>query len=79
MKNKKKWIIVLVLIVLLLLFIILYLLFGREKSFRITFDTNGGTNISSIEVKIMKLLNFQKLLQKRDINLLLGQMKKGKL
>lgn len=51
MKNKKKWIIVLVLIVLLLLFIILYLLFGREKSFRITFDTNGGTNISSIEVK----------------------------
>ena len=51
MEKKKKWIIALILIILLLLFIILYLLFGREKSFRITFDTNGGTTISSIEVK----------------------------
>ncbi len=51
MEKKKKCIIVLVLIILLLLIFILYLLFGREKSFTITFDTNGGTEISSIEVK----------------------------
>ena len=51
MEKKKKWIIVLVLIILLLLIFILYLLFGRHKSFMITFDTNGGTTISNIEVK----------------------------
>lgn len=48
---KKKWIIALILIILLLLIFILYLLFGKEKSFTITFDTNDGTEISSIEVK----------------------------
>ena len=51
MEKKKKWIIALVLIILLLLIFILYLLFGREKSFTITFDTNGGTAVSNIEVK----------------------------
>ena len=49
--EKKKWIIALLLVILLLLFIILYLLFWKEKAFIITFDTNGGTSISSIEVK----------------------------
>lgn len=48
---KKKWFIALVLIILLLLIFILYLLFGREKSFTITFDTNGGTEISCIKVR----------------------------
>lgn len=49
---KKKWAIALVLIILLLLvLILLYLLFDREKSFTITFDTNGGTEITSLEVK----------------------------
>ena len=48
---KKKLTIALILIILLLLIFILYLLFGREKSFTITFDTNGGTEIASIEVK----------------------------
>ena len=48
---KKKWIIVLVFILLLLLIFVFYLLFGRQKTFTITFDTNGGTEIASIEVK----------------------------
>ena len=48
---KKKWSIVLILIILLLLLFILYLLFGNEKSFTITFDTNGGSEITSLEVK----------------------------
>lgn len=51
MEKKKKLIIALVLIILILLIFILYLLFGKEKSFTITFDTNGGTEISNIEVK----------------------------
>lgn len=51
MEKKKKWIIALILIILLLLIFILYLLFGKAKSFTITFDTNGGTEITNIEVK----------------------------
>lgn len=50
-KKKKILIISLILIILLLLFVVLYLLFGIEKSFTITFDTNGGTEIQNIEVK----------------------------
>ena len=49
-EKKKKWIIALILIILLLLIFILYLLFGQAKSFTITFDTNGGTEITNIEV-----------------------------
>lgn len=48
---KKKWLILLLFLVFIALLIILYLLFGREKSFTITFDSNGGTEISNIEVK----------------------------
>lgn len=53
MKNKKnkKWFIVLILIIILLIFLIFYLLFGRKKSFTVTFDTVGGTPISNIIVK----------------------------
>lgn len=48
---KKKWIIALVFILLLLLIFVFYLLFGRQKTFTIAFDTNGGTEVASIEVK----------------------------
>lgn len=51
MEKKKKWIIALILIILLLLLVILYLLFCFNKSFTITFDTDGGSEIASIEVK----------------------------
>ena len=55
-KNKKKiefdkkTIIIIVLVVVLLL-IVLFLIFVRKGSYTITFDTNGGTEITSIEVK----------------------------
>lgn len=49
--KKKVAIFLIVIVLLLLLLFILYLLFGREKSFTITFDTDGGTNISSITIK----------------------------
>lgn len=49
-KIDKKTIIIIVLILILLL-IVLFLIFGRKGSYTITFDANGGTEISSIEVK----------------------------
>ena len=55
---KKKWIIILSLIILLLIIFILFLLFNREKSFTITFNTDGGTVITDIKVlndEIVKL------------------------
>lgn len=58
MKKKKGWIIALILIILLLLLVILYLLFGKDRSFTITFDTDGGNEITSVEVnngEIVKL------------------------
>lgn len=51
MEKKKKWIIALILIILLLLLVILYLLFGINRTFTITFDPNGGTEIANIEVE----------------------------
>ena len=54
----KKWIISLSLIILLLIIFILFLLFSREKSFTITFNTDGGTVITDIKVlndEIVKL------------------------
>lgn len=48
-KIDKKTIIFIVLVLILLL-IILFLIFGKG-SYTITFDTNGGTEITSIEVK----------------------------
>jgi len=56
MEKKQKWIIALLLIILLLLILILYLLFGKEKSFTITFDENGGTEISDIEIKASEIV-----------------------
>lgn len=47
--DKKTIIIIVLVLVLLLLF--LFLIFGRKGSYTITFDTNGGTNITSMEVK----------------------------
>ena len=58
-KLDKKTIIIIILGVLLLL-VLLFFLFGRNGSYTITFDSNGGTQISSIEVKdneIVKLPN----------------------
>lgn len=57
MKNKKMWFIALMLIILLFLIVITYLLFGRQKTFTLTFDTNGGSDISSIKVKSGKIVN----------------------
>ena len=51
MEKKKNWIIALIIIIILLIIFILYLLFGKQKSFTITFNTDGGTSISNIEVK----------------------------
>ena len=51
MEKKKNWIIALIIIIILLIIFILYLLFGKQKSFTITFNTDGGTEISNIEVK----------------------------
>lgn len=36
---------------LILFLVILFLIFGRNGSYTITFDTNGGTEITAIEVK----------------------------
>lgn len=49
-KTDKKTLIIIGLILVLLL-IILFLIFGRKGSYTITFDTNGGNEIASIEVK----------------------------
>lgn len=48
---KKKWFILLLLLLFIAILIILYLLFGMTKSFIITFDTNGGSEINNIKVK----------------------------
>lgn len=66
MKNKKKCFIALLLIILLLLFVILYTLFWKEKSFIITFDTNGGTPISSIEVKDNEIVKLPEVPSKEE-------------
>ena len=49
--NTNKKVIIIIAIVLILLLIILFLIFGEKGSYTITFDTNGGTEITSIEVK----------------------------
>lgn len=58
MENKKKKkrkfdkkIIIIIALVLVLLLVILFLIFGRDEKYTITFDTNGGTEITAIEVK----------------------------
>ena len=47
----KKTIIIIALVLLVLLLVILFLIFGTNGSYTITFDTNGGTEITAIEVK----------------------------
>lgn len=49
-KIDKKTIIIIVLLLIILL-IILFLVFGIKRSYTITFDTNGGSLITNIEVK----------------------------
>ena len=41
---------------LVLLLVILFLIFGRNGKYTITFDTNGGTPITAIEVKNNKIV-----------------------
>lgn len=47
--NKKT--IIIIFLVLVILLIILFLIFERKESYTITFDTNGGTEITNTEVK----------------------------
>ena len=49
-KIDKKTIIIIVLMLVLLL-VILFLIFGRNGKYTITFNTNGGNEITSIDVK----------------------------
>ena len=49
--KKKISIITLILIIILLILLVIYLLFIKEKTITITFDTDGGTNISEISLK----------------------------
>ena len=49
--KKKISIITLILIIILLILLVIYLLFIKEKSFTITFDTDGAPNIAEISVK----------------------------
>lgn len=49
--KKKIGIITLLLIIILLILLVVYLLFIKEKTITITFDTDGGTNISEISLK----------------------------
>lgn len=49
--KKKISIITLILIIILLILLVIYLLFIKEKSFTIAFDTDGATNITEILVK----------------------------
>lgn len=49
--KKKIGIITLILIIILLILLVIYLLFIKEKTFTITFDTDGGTSITDISVK----------------------------
>ena len=51
MEKKNKWIVFLIAIILLLVVVILFLMFGREKVYVITLDSNGGTEVSNIKVK----------------------------
>ena len=49
--KKKIGIITLILIIILLILLVIYLLFIKEKSFTITFDTDGGTSIENIIIE----------------------------
>ena len=47
-KSGKK---IMIIIILLLLFGVLFLMIERNKTYTITFDTNGGSLITNIEIK----------------------------
>lgn len=49
--NKKNTIIIIVVVIFIFVLFLFYMLFGRQKSFTITFNTDGGTKIQSIKVK----------------------------
>ena len=50
-KEFDKKTLIIIVLVLILFLIFLFLIFGRKGSYTITFDTNGGSEISAIEVK----------------------------
>lgn len=49
MKKMNKWVILILGVFVLV--VILFLIFGREKSFTVTFNSDGGTKISDVDVK----------------------------
>lgn len=51
MKNKNKLIVILIIVVVILLLLVGYLFFFREKTYTITLDSNGGSEVPRIEVK----------------------------
>lgn len=55
-KFDKKTLIIIGLIIILLL-MILFLIFGRKENYTIVFDTDGGTEISGIEIKNNEIIN----------------------
>ena len=62
--DKKTFIIIM--LALILLSIILFLVFGRKGSYTITFDTNGGTEITSIKVKNGEIVTLPEVPKKED-------------
>jgi len=49
--NFDKKTVIIIVLALVLILVILFLIFGRKGSYVITFDTDGGSKITSIEVK----------------------------
>ena len=78
MEKKKTWIIALIIVIVLMLLIILYLLFGREKSFTITFDSNGGTKIADIKVEDGEVVKLPEAPKKEGYKFLGWTTDKGK-
>lgn len=50
-KKKKIWLVVLILLILLVFSVVLFLILSNHGKYTIVFDTDGGSPISSIEVK----------------------------
>lgn len=78
MEKKKTWIVALIIVIVLLLLIILYLLFGREKSFTVTFDSNGGTKIADIKVEDGEVVKLPEAPKKEGYKFLGWTTDKGK-
>lgn len=76
MKDKK--IIIIIILVLVLLLVILYLIFERDGKYIITFDTNGGNEISSIEVKNNEIVKLPEVPKKGGYKFVCWTNEEGK-